>query len=243
LHGEKGVKRLRRIGIILVLLFAICSLQFVPSGYLAIYPGPVIHLSDVVEVRDSSRKEDSFYMVSILAKDASVLEFFKAAVDGKAGLWSKKQVFGGKSIDEYMEANWDLMMESQKTATYIALKTQGIAVQPQGPFPVDVRIRSGKVAGPSAGLAFALEILNQTGHDIVRGRRIACTGILDSEGRILGVGGVPQKTIACRNEGIEILLVPRPNYNETLGFAGDMTVFGVSTFDEALRVLSEEGNP
>ncbi len=52
-----------------------------------------------------------------------------------------------------------------------------------------------------------------------------------------------QKTIACRPRELEIFVVPMSNYDEALLFAGDMTVFGVTTFDEALTMLSQELNP
>jgi PDZ domain-containing secreted protein len=243
LPGEKGVKQLRRIALTVAIIAALFSLQFVPSGYFTVYPGPVIRLSDVVAIEEYSQEGDSFHMVSVLAKDASVLEFLKAAFDKKVGLWSKKQVLGGRSIDEYMDYNRKSMVESQRTAIYIALKAQGIDVSNQGAFPITVRIESGQVAGPSAGLAFALEILNRMGYDIIQGRKIACTGVLNYEGLVQGVGGVAQKTIACRAQGIEIFVVPMSNYDEALLFAGDMTVFGVTTFDEALTMLSQELNP
>ncbi len=241
--GEKGVKRLKRIGLVFAVIVAVFSLQFVPSGYFAVYPGPVIRLSDVVVIEEFSQEGDSFHMVSVLAKDASVLEFFKAAFDRRVGLWCKKQVLGGRSIDEYMEYNKKSMVESQSTAIYIALKAQGISLSNQVAFPINVKIEPGQVAGPSAGLAFALEILNKMGHDIIQGRKIACTGVLNREGQVLGVGGVAQKTIACRDQGIEIFVVPMANYDEALLFAGGMRVFGVSTFNEALSMLSQEVNP
>ena len=42
------------------------------------------------------------------------------------------------------------------------------------PFPV--RIDAGNVGGPSAGLAFALEVLEELGRDVVHGHKIAATG-------------------------------------------------------------------
>ncbi len=51
-----------------------------------------------------------------------------------------------------------------------------------------------------------------------------------------------QKTIACREEGVEIFVVPRQNLDEALRFAGDMKVYGVDTVEEAVRVLSAGSN-
>ncbi|MGI6620335.1 MAG: S16 family serine protease [Bacillota bacterium] len=234
--------RWKRIGLAAALVALVWTLNHVPSGYLVVSPGPVIHLSEVVEIEGYPSQDASFYMVSVVAKEATILQCFRAALDRDLALWSKRQVLGGRSVEEYLEANRDLMHESQVTAAYVALTIHGMNVPAQGPFPVKATIRPGQVAGPSAGLVFALEIVTRMDQDMVMGRKIAGTGILDSEGRVLPVGGVAQKTIACREEGIEIFLVPRQNLQEALPFAGDMEVYGVDTVEEAIRVLSSGGN-
>ena len=43
-------------------------------------------------------------------------------------------------------------------------------------FPVDIEIDSGAIGGPSAGLAFALDIVDELGEDIDQGRTIVATG-------------------------------------------------------------------
>ena len=145
-------------------------------------------------------------------------------------------------MEEYLEANRELMEQSQLTATYVALTVQGMSVPEAGPFPVQVSIRPGQVAGPSAGLVFALEIISRMEQDIVMGRKIAGTGMLSADGRVLPVGGVAQKTIACREEGVEVFLVPRQNLKEALRFAGDMKVYGVDTLEEAITLLASGSN-
>lgn len=242
LDGAKKVMR-KRIGTAAALVALVCALGYVPSGYLVVSPGPVMDLSEVVEVEGYPARGDSFYMVSVVAEEASVLQALLAGIDPNRALWSKRQVLGGKTPEEFLEANRRSMEQSQVTATYVALKIQGMDVQPDGPFPVNATIKPGQVAGPSAGLVFALEIITRMDKDIVMGRKIAGTGILDYEGRVLPVGGVAQKTIACREEGIEIFLVPRQNLNDALPFAGDMEVYGVNTVQEAIMVLSSISNP
>jgi len=241
LAGQKRLKW-KRIGLALVFVVMLCTLNHVPSGYLVVSPGPVIELSEIVEIEGYPSGDSSFYMVSVMAREASIIQSIRAAVDRNLALWPRRQVLGGRSVEEYLEANRDLMEQSQVTATYVALTFQGMSVPVQGPFPVKATIRPGQVAGPSAGLVFALEIITRMDQDIVMGRKIAGTGILDSEGRVFPVGGVAQKTIACREEGIEIFLVPRKNLDEALRFAGDMEVYGVDTVEEAIKVLASGSN-
>ena len=72
-----------------------------------------------------------------------------------------------------------------------------------------VRIRADHIGGPSAGLMFALEILNQlTPEDLTRGLKIAGTETLSAEGEVGQIGGVEQKVMAAEREGADLFFVP-----------------------------------
>jgi Lon-like protease len=105
------------------------------------------------------------------------------------------------------------------------------------PFPI--KINAGTVTGPSAGLPFALEIMEKLGHNVDRGHRIAATGELQLGGCVLPIGGVKQKTIEARRSHVDILLVPAgDNAAEARKYAGAMRVIPVNTFQQALRKLA-----
>jgi PDZ domain-containing protein len=107
-------------------------------------------------------------------------------------------------------------------------------------FPVDIEIDAGGIGGPSAGLAFALDIVDELGdEDLSRGRTIVATGELDLEGNAHAIGGVTQKAIGAREAGADIFLVPDGNYEEARDAVEGLRVIPVSTFDEALAVLRE----
>jgi PDZ domain-containing protein len=103
--------------------------------------------------------------------------------------------------------------------------------------PVDVTINAGDIGGPSAGLAFALDIVDELGDDVDRGRRIVVTGALDLDGRVEMIGGIEQKTVAARESHADLFLVPDGNAQTARRFAGDLRVVPVSTFREALAAL------
>ena len=75
--------------------------------------------------------------------------------------------------------------------------------------PLKVDIDLGDVGGPSAGLPFALEVLQELGHDVDRGHRVAATGEIELDGTVEPVGGVKQKTLrrAARPDA-DVFLVP-----------------------------------
>ena len=74
--------------------------------------------------------------------------------------------------------------------------------------PINVRIDAGNVGGPSAGLAFALEVLEELGRDVVHGHKIAATGEILPDGSIGPIGGIKQKTIGAREAHVDAFLVP-----------------------------------
>jgi PDZ domain-containing protein len=122
----------------------------------------------------------------------------------------------------------------------------GVEVE-TGPYfslPFRVGINSDGIGGPSAGLAFTLGIINDLdGGDLTGGQRVAATGTIALGGDVGAVGGVPQKTIAARNAGATVFLVPAGrNYAQALSKAGShLHVIAVSSISQALGALRALG--
>lgn len=110
--------------------------------------------------------------------------------------------------------------------------------EPTVVLPVDVRINTGEVGGPSAGLAFALDLLEELGRDVDGGRKIAATGELRLDGSVLAVGGIKQKTIGARRAGADVFVVPGDNAAEARQHAGGLRIVAVNSFRQALRALA-----
>ena len=109
-------------------------------------------------------------------------------------------------------------------------------------FPVDVRFDTQKVSGPSAGLAFALAIIDDlTPGELTAGRKVAVTGSILADGSVGAVGGVAQKAVAAHNDGASLMLVPAGEAGEARDHAGDVKVVAVRTLDDALRALERAG--
>lgn len=116
-----------------------------------------------------------------------------------------------------------------------------LGVQLQEPtitLPFSVRFDLGKVGGPSAGLAFALDLAEELGRDVDRGRRIAATGELGLDGSVRAVGGLKQKTIGARRSEMDLFLVPVNNAAEARRYADGLRIVPVDSFQQALRALA-----
>ena len=109
-------------------------------------------------------------------------------------------------------------------------------------FPFDVRISSGQIGGPSAGLAWALGLYDLlTPGDLTAGRRIAVTGQLGIDGTVFPIGAPDEKVVAAAGAGASVLILPAANLSEARS-AGDRGVelVAVDSFDDALEYL--QGN-
>jgi Lon-like protease len=85
--------------------------------------------------------------------------------------------------------------------------------------PFQVRIQLNDIGGPSAGMMFALGIVDLlTPGDLTGGRQIAGTGTMDdASGKVGAIGGIRQKLVGARRAGAEWFLAPADNCNEVVG--------------------------
>ncbi|MCH8129918.1 MAG: PDZ domain-containing protein [Acidobacteria bacterium] len=107
-------------------------------------------------------------------------------------------------------------------------------------FPIEIDTDSRNIGGPSAGLMFTLEIINQlTEDDITDGMRIAGTGTIRRDGTVGPIGGVKQKVFGAIDAGATVVFIPAANYEDALLAAGDdITVVRVETIDDPLDYLN-----
>lgn len=105
--------------------------------------------------------------------------------------------------------------------------------------PLAVEIHAGAIGGPSAGLAFALDIMEELGRNVDRGRKVAATGELALDGSVLPVGGLKQKTIGARRAKVDLFLVPAgDNAREARRYADGLRIVAVKSFRQALSALA-----
>ena len=115
----------------------------------------------------------------------------------------------------------------------------GVSVQTDYDFPFEVHIQLEDVGGPSAGMMFALGIVDKlTPGAMTGGEQIAGTGTLTASGEVGPIGGIRQKLYGAVNAGSSWFLAPRDNCDEVVGHVPPgLTVFSVATLGDALQAV------
>ena len=111
----------------------------------------------------------------------------------------------------------------------------GVALQYKFTFPFQVKISLEDVGGPSAGMMFALGIMDTvTPGDLTGGKHIAGTGTISPDGVVGPIGGIAQKMHGARAEGASLFLAPAANCEDVVGHIPDgLQVVKVETLDDA----------
>ena len=106
--------------------------------------------------------------------------------------------------------------------------------------PFELRIFLDEIGGPSAGLMFALGIVDKLDpEDLTGGLLIAGTGTIDELGNVGAIGGLPQKLAAARELGAAAFLVPAANCPTAVENAPPgMTLVRVEALAEAVDALA-----
>lgn len=106
-------------------------------------------------------------------------------------------------------------------------------------FPIDFTLED--VGGPSAGLVFALGIVDKlTPEGLIAGEHVAGTGTIDPDGTVGPIGGIRQKLVGARDSGATFFVMPADHCAEIEGHVPDgLTVSPVTSLAEAVAAISD----
>ncbi|MFB9907435.1 YlbL family protein [Allokutzneria oryzae] len=117
--------------------------------------------------------------------------------------------------------------------------------RPSADFHIKISLK--EVGGPSAGLMFALAIVDKlTPGKLNGGISVAGTGEISQEGKVGAIGGIPFKMRAAKDQGAEVFLVPADNCVEARQRAPEgLRLVRVETLAGAVESLQalQEGKP
>ena len=123
----------------------------------------------------------------------------------------------------------------------------------------NVNIQTESIGGPSAGLMFTLEVMNQLlDENLTKGYAIAGTGEMQEDGTVGRIGGIEKKVVAADEAGMEIFFAPDDEVTEEIRreypdymsnyeaaektakeIGTTMKIVPVKTIDDALEYLEQ----
>lgn len=129
------------------------------------------------------------------------------------------------------------------TAGEAGQRQMGILLGNGFDFPVEVKFGLENVGGPSAGMMFALAIVDQlTEGEMTGGKHFAGTGAITSDGKVQPIGGIAQKMIGATQSGAKVFLAPADNCQDVLGRVPDgLAVVKVATLAQARQAVEGIG--
>ncbi|MEE3343217.1 MAG: S16 family serine protease [Bacilli bacterium] len=126
-------------------------------------------------------------------------------------------------------------------------KMIGVVVSTDIDYEIDPKIKlkfKSSEAGASGGLMLALSIYSKIAdEDIIKGRRIAGTGTIESDGTVGEIDGVKYKIMGADKDNIDLVFVPSDNYKEAIKIKKKkhykMKIVKVDTFEDAVKYLKD----
>lgn len=113
--------------------------------------------------------------------------------------------------------------------------------------PFEVAIDTDRIGGPSAGLAFTLALIDELSPgELTGGVRVAATGTMSADESVGAIGALRQKTVAVREAGATVFLVPASQSEQELAEARrvagpGLRIVPVASLTEALAALEGLG--
>lgn len=163
-----------------------------------------LHAGDVIKAVDGTEVKQTEDVAKLVTKhkpgETVVFTIIPAKEAAAAEKQGKKPAAGAKQVS----------ITTQKADDGRAVVGIQAQVDHIFPFPVDVKLAD--VGGPSAGLMFALGIVDKlTPGDMTGGKFVAGTGTIDDKGNVGPIGGISMKTVGARDKGAEFFLTPKDN--------------------------------
>ena len=135
------------------------------------------------------------------------------------------------------------LVPNQESKGDKTLPAIGILVGTSAKLPVSVEFGLRGVGGPSAGMIFAVGIIEKLqAEDLLRGRKVAGTGSITAAGKVGSIGGIEEKMIGASRKGATIFLAPRGNCPDIKHVPTGLKVIPVSTLSEAIAALRAPDN-
>lgn len=152
---------------------------------------------------------------------------------------------GGEEPKFYIVGLGDAAVQESKRRVHMALRSSGFRLASGKTITVNLAPADMRKVGPRYDLPIALGLLIINGQVLIDEARLstmAFLGELALDGSLRHVSGVLPAAIACKEQGIETLVVPADNGAEAALIPG-MNVIAVENLTELVEILNGEKSP
>ncbi|MBQ5557587.1 MAG: Lon protease [Aeriscardovia sp.] len=262
--GEKCHWWRRNVGWVLFVALAACL--FLPTNYVIEMPGPTMNvlgretLDNGASGRAVTSKEDTIRIAGAPVKPTSgkllmvtvnvegsprvpinAMQTLAAWFHPQEAVMPREVVFPiGETTRAYDKQISGQMSSAQGRAQSVALKfiAQRHLANLDDP-NIKIDMSAGDVGGPSAGMMFALGIIDKLTSGTMAGNQtIAGTGTISAEEQIGKIGGIRLKMLGARRDGASWFLAPSGNCSDVVGYVpAGLRVVKVSTLLQAYNAV------
>ncbi|MFD9074402.1 YlbL family protein [Streptomyces lasiicapitis] len=190
-----------------------------------------LHAGDVIKSVDGKAVKEFTDVAKLVTKH-------KAGEPVEFGIVPVKEAAAAEKAGQEATASENVKMTTEK-AEDDGRAVVGIKAGTDHTYPFTIDIKLADVGGPSAGLMFALGIVDKlTPGDLTGGKFVAGTGTIEDNGKVGAIGGIEMKTVGARDKGAEYFLTPKDNCASAASDVPDgLTLVKVDTIADAVKSL------
>jgi PDZ domain-containing protein len=242
-------KRVPVLAAIIMVVGGLLAL-FAPLPFVIIKPGPAQDvLTSTITIKNSKTYTHlgKLFSTSVLVSNPEAPLFGPELiinwVEGDSLVLPRSAIYPKNETSKTARTAGAQEMSSSAESAKLAAINFLIANHLANPADLDkatIRIVLKETGGPSAGLIFALGVVSKLdSNDLIRGRDVAGTGTIDSEGNVGPIGGIDQKLVGAKRAGAKIFLAPMANCSDITRIPKGLLVIPVETLSEAIKVLGQ----
>jgi len=247
---------------LLIVAAIVVAAQFIPLPFVVLQPGPTYNLlgkaltlpADLQQPTPGQLLATTVYVTNPSARIYAP-QLLVAWVNGQMAVYPRDVIYPKNESSKATLAAGKAEMTSSESVA-ISAAANFIASLPNVPNAsalntvntqaLSDRLRKAEIkfslqetGGPSAGLGFALSLLDRIIDPALIGHRtVAATGTITAHGDVGAIGGIDQKLSGAARSGASLFLLPRENCVDITRVPRGLRLAPVSSLGEAVHVLS-----
>jgi PDZ domain-containing protein len=226
---------------------------FAPLPFVVVMPGGATDvLEKVISInsKDSYKPSGSLYLLAIrVTSPGSAMysgEIVYGWIKGDSRIFPRSLVYpdnvSSEVIDKENEIDMTTSQDKAKAVALAYMKKNYPELPAVDPSLITLDVK--ETGGPSGGMIFTLGVIEElTPDDLLKGRKVAGTGTIDPSGVVGTIGGIDEKLIAAKRIGVTVFLAPRGNCRDITSVPPGLTIYAITTIDDAVKALSAGSSP